>query len=239
MKYTDEELLDEVRRLKEELGHPPTLQEFRNQSEHSATTYYNRFGSWSDAVELAEFSPRKPESKIETRSLIEDLHAVAKRCEGSPTVTMMNRHGEYSASAYKERFGSWNRALNEAGFDSNTFDTNIPESDLLAELQNLSENAESAPTYEQMEEDGKYGARTYIRRFGSWEEALDKAGFNETNIEQEVSESELRDELERVATGLGKQPTAQEMREIGTYAVSTYQRHFGTWSNALKAVFDE
>lgn len=238
MKYTDEDLLDEIRRLNEELGHPPSLQEFRNHGTYSATTYYNRFGSWSEAVERAGFESSEPERRIATSDLLDELQRLADEHGSPPSVKLMNEHGKYSASAYKRRFGSWNEALEAAGFDPQAFDSKIPESALVAELRELAANSDSPPTFEEMEKDGDYGARTYIRRFGSWNEALAYAGL-EVNTEQEISSEQLQNELKRVAEKLGKQPSAREMDEYGKYAVATYQRRFGSWSEALESVFDE
>lgn len=238
MKYTDDDLLDEIRRLNEEFGHPPTLQELRDHSKHSATTYYDRFGSWSEAVKAAGFAPRDPEERIETSSLIDELQAVAAEYRDPPSVRVMNDHGEYSASAYKRRFGSWNDALKAAGFDPNVFDSKIAKSELATELRELAPDMESPPTYAEMETDGEYSARTYVRTFGSWNDALEFAGF-EVNTEKGILKDELQNELRRVADELGDQPSAREMDELGEYAVATYQRHFGSWSNALDAVFDD
>lgn len=238
MRYTDEELLDEIRRLNRELGHPPTLQDLRDHGDHSASTYYDRFGSWRDAVQAAGFEGQDPEERIETASLLNELQRLADQYRDPPSVKTLNQHGDYSVSTYQKRFGSWNNALDAAGLNQNQFDSPISEGELIVALQKLADNMDSPPTYDQMQAEGEYGARTYVRHFGSWNEALEHAGFD-VQTEGEVSDAQLRDELRRVANKLGEQPSTREMAEHGKYAVATYQRHFGSWSNALTDVFDD
>jgi len=58
-KYTEEELLDEIRRLADDLDRQPPLKKDMNKyGEHASGTYQHRFGSWSAAVQEAGFEPR-------------------------------------------------------------------------------------------------------------------------------------------------------------------------------------
>lgn len=52
-RISEDELLHEVRELTEDLGRPPTSSEMNELGEYHAGTYFNRFGSWTDAVEKA------------------------------------------------------------------------------------------------------------------------------------------------------------------------------------------
>jgi hypothetical protein len=52
--YSDEELLTTLRELLVELGERPTVSDLRDRDDApSARTYYDRFGSWTDALEAA------------------------------------------------------------------------------------------------------------------------------------------------------------------------------------------
>jgi hypothetical protein len=58
--YTDEELLEEVRRLAEEMGRaPPLKRDMNDHGKYAPRTLQLRFGSWSEAVAEAGFEPRK------------------------------------------------------------------------------------------------------------------------------------------------------------------------------------
>lgn len=52
----EENLLDAIRDLADELGRPPTGEEMNELGAYHAGTYYNRFGSWTTALEEADCS---------------------------------------------------------------------------------------------------------------------------------------------------------------------------------------
>lgn len=171
---TDEELLEEIRRLAEELGHPPSLKEARAQGDYSVTTFYQRFGSWSESLEAAGFESREPQSEIPDEVLLAELEQLAEDLGEPPSISQMDEQGEYWGSTYQEHFGSWSTAMEEAGFEPP--DTSrIEEADLLAELRRLADELGHRPRLVDMREEGRYGERTYYRRFGSWTAALEEA----------------------------------------------------------------
>lgn len=52
-RLSEEMLLDDLRRLNDELGHPPSQQEVGEYGNHSSATYYRRFGGLGAALQLA------------------------------------------------------------------------------------------------------------------------------------------------------------------------------------------
>lgn len=175
MRYSKEALLTELQELASELGHPPTLQDVREYSDIAATTYYNRFGSWKDAVEAAGFEPRDPDSRVPISDLLTELTHVAETHGIPPAATDMDENGEYWASTYRRRFGSWNNAVAAAGYDPQQESTAISEDKLLEEIQRLAKQLGERPTFRDMEADGHYSASTYVRTFDSWSAAVNKA----------------------------------------------------------------
>lgn len=77
-----------------------------------------------------------------------------------------------SANFFEDNFGSWNNALQLAGLDTNK-EQNISDEKLLNELRQMSND--SVVRYEEMNRSGKYSARLYELRFGSWDKALETA----------------------------------------------------------------
>lgn len=110
----------------------------------------------------------------------------------------------------------------------------ITSEDLLDELHRLSGKLQKTPTASEMREHGRFSIGAYQSHFGSWNNAIEEAGL-EVNLEQtyKVTKRELMFELYRLANELGKVPTAFEMSEHGAYSFEPYQRHFGSWSNAV------
>lgn len=80
-----------------------------------------------------------------------------------------------SSAFYEKHFGSWNCALELAGVDKNV-ERNISDESLIDELHRMSDV--SVVRYDEMNDSGKYSARLYELRFGSWNEALENAGLD-------------------------------------------------------------
>ena len=82
---------------------------------------------------------------------------------------------------------------------------------------------------------GKYDRRTLIRRFGSWNKSLEKAGLS-TTARMNIPEEELFQNLADLWQHFGRQPKFHEVkRPLSKFSVGTYANRFGSWYNALKA----
>jgi hypothetical protein len=116
-KIPREDLIAELERLGDELEKVPTAREMDEHGAYSYYTYHNRFGSWNEALTAAGYQPR-PNTKtptIERNALIAELTRLGDELDKPPTSDEMVEHGAYSSHTYKDRFGSWNEALNAAG----------------------------------------------------------------------------------------------------------------------------
>jgi hypothetical protein len=236
--YSAHDLIEELQRVADELGDSASIDDFREHGSISVTTYYDRFGSWNEAIEAAGYNPNSPQEKIAEEELIEELHRVADEINGKPTVAQMNNHGEYWVSTYKNRFGSWTDALKAAGYDVNRDGSALPREDLLTEIERLADELGTTPTHDDMEAKGRYAARTYYRQFGSWNDALEAAGFKPHSPGKAASDEDLLREIERLATVNEGAPTAKQMDTEGKYSSATYQRRFGSWSAAVDKALD-
>ena len=67
------DLLDELRRLKDELGHTPTRREMRAHGAYGAQTYRHRFGSWDEAVAEAGLLPNRSGLSGKHHQIIQQL----------------------------------------------------------------------------------------------------------------------------------------------------------------------
>ncbi|MFC7076132.1 homing endonuclease associated repeat-containing protein [Haloarcula halophila] len=115
----------------------------------------------------------------------------------------------------------------------------ISEGDLLADLQTLAEQLGRAPRVREVQSDGEHSVPTYLRRFGSWENALRKAGLYDEFERSKFDGAEhhigtLVDEMVRVATIVGRPPTETEIDELGEFSHNVYQSTFGSWAEALR-----
>jgi hypothetical protein len=226
---TRDELIDELHRLAGKLQDTPRVCDLKEQGRHSYTAYRNEFGTWNEAIRAASFTPNQ--QAISREDLIDELHRLAEGLGESPGKREMNELGEYSYSAYRNEFGTWNKALLEAGLEPSP--SKIPREDLLKALEDLAESLERIPRVNDMRHKGRYSITAYCNAFGGWNNALRAAGFR-LNQEQRISNGKLLAEIERLADG-DVPPTSPEMSEKGDYSISTYVRAFDSWNNALRA----
>ena len=181
-KIPTDELLAELRRLHDELGHVPRVADMDNHGAYSYGVYYNRFGSWIDAVSdagLETEGPTRGPDPIPEEELLAELQRLHDDLGEVPKTTDMNRHGKYSDVTYRNRFDSWDEAISDAGLDPGEIQRGsnpIPSEELLAELRVLSDEVDGAPRKLDMNAHGEYSADTYRLRFGSWLNALEEAG---------------------------------------------------------------
>jgi hypothetical protein len=117
-RYTDEEILQELRASSERMGRSPTMKEFANDpaTRVHPQTVIEHFGSWNKAKRLAGLVPRRNATRSE---LIGQLQELGRRLGRVPTAKDVdaNRGWMPSKSLYWHTFGSLTNALREAGFD--------------------------------------------------------------------------------------------------------------------------
>ena len=174
----DGELIDEIRKVADELGYPPRLGELDEYGDYSSTTYVERFGGIEQALDAAGFDP---DGDPRTEELINELQRLHDEHGRTPRVRDINQ-GCFSYTPYSERFGGLNEALEAAGIEPPEGD--IRSEELIQELRRLSDEVEGRPRREDMQEHGEYSYATYYRRYGSWQDALDAAGLTEGERDQ-------------------------------------------------------
>jgi hypothetical protein len=117
-RYTDEQILEELRASAERLGRSPTMKEFAadSQAHVHPQTAIEHFGSWNAAKRAAGLMPRRFATKEE---LLEQLRRLGAEVGRTPTARDLDeRRSTYpSKSLYWHTFGSLSRALRDAGFD--------------------------------------------------------------------------------------------------------------------------
>jgi len=228
----EEDLLADLKSVAETIGETPSERVYRNHGEYAVKTYCNRFGGWNSALRAAKLEPNV-EINLSGQTLIIALQDFAEELGRPPTMAEMDQRGPYTGGPYKRAFGNWNRALLKAGLEVHqTWD--VDKSELISELKRLAEELGHVPRSDEMQEQGKWSAIVYQKRFGSWNNALRAAGF-EPNERWRIPREELLAELRAVADELGHPPTTTEMNEHGTFTIDPYQRVFGRWRTALQA----
>jgi Homing endonuclease associated repeat len=117
-RYTDDEILAELRACAERIGRSPTMREFvrdRGARVHPQTVI-EHFGTWNQAKRKAGLAPRRFATREE---LLAQLRALGEELGRIPTTRDLRerRKAIPSKSLYWHAFGSLSNALREAGFD--------------------------------------------------------------------------------------------------------------------------
>ena len=117
-RYSDEEILAELRASAERIGRSPTMREFAadDQTRVHPQTVIEHFGTWNAAKRRAGLMPRRHATREE---LLDQLRELGGDLGRVPTAKDLDaRRGSMpSKSLYWHTFGSLTQALREAGFD--------------------------------------------------------------------------------------------------------------------------
>jgi hypothetical protein len=117
-RYSDEQILDELRASAARLGRSPTMREFAADPQTTVhpQTVIEHFGSWNRAKRLAGLVPRRFATRDELLGVLRELGEELGRVPSARDID--DRKGAMpSKSLYWHTFGSLTNALREAGFD--------------------------------------------------------------------------------------------------------------------------
>ena len=117
-RYSDAEILEELRAAAERLGRSPTMREFAQDPEGRVhpQTVIEHFGTWNAAKRAAGLFPRR---FLTRDDLLDQLRTLGDELGRTPTARDLaaRRRALPSASLYAHTFGSLANALREAGFE--------------------------------------------------------------------------------------------------------------------------
>jgi hypothetical protein len=110
----------------------------------------------------------------------------------------------------------------------------ITDEELIKELKDAASTLDHAPSMSELTRMKSYpNPSTYVERFGSWNDALKKAGFEKTT--KLISDEKLLQDLKDAAKELGRTPTYLEMAGMKKYSnPRTIADRFGSWGNSIK-----
>ncbi|MCD4677716.1 MAG: hypothetical protein K8S18_17220 [Desulfobacula sp.] len=236
MKYTDDELIELLQKSAKELGKTPSSTDMRKANGYSIIYHYiKHFGSWNNSLIKAGFEINESKEYIKPKytdeELIDLLLKYGFETGDIPTFTnMTNAKGYPSGFVFADRFGSWDNALEEAGYDLDSrHKYRYSNNDLIKIIQDLNKELGRRPIPIDFNERDDLPNRNTFYRFGdTWEQILQICGLKS---EREV----LIDDIHRFVRENGRIPLLKDIDETDGYRSETlYVKHFGSWSNALK-----
>lgn len=117
-RYSNEQILEQLRASAERLGRSPTMREFGDDQETTVhpQTVIQHFGTWNAAKREAGLVPRR---FAKPADLIKLLRELGEELGRPPTAKDLDEHRSSmpSKSLYWHMFGSLKNALRQAGFD--------------------------------------------------------------------------------------------------------------------------
>ncbi len=167
--YSDEQLLAELLRVGSLLGRSMlSLSDFKDCGKISRRPFYERFGSWGEALECAGLG-RTCYHTYSDDLLLNELRRVAGSL-GESTVTPQEfeTHSEVSPFSLMCRFGGWGKALERAGL-RHVHSPEQSDEELLEELRRVEESTgKSTITSLDFKEHSEISPFTLMYRFGQF-----------------------------------------------------------------------
>jgi hypothetical protein len=240
MKYTEQDLREEMQRVYEKLGHPPTTSELNEHGNIRSNTYYRRVGgSWDDILANFGYDPNNSGSKVfDERALLDEIKNVAAKIGRQPTGEEFREHGQYPIDRYYSVFDGWVDAIKKAGYDDAIRPNHgIDIQKLISDIRRVADDIGRSPSSAEYSEKCEHSLAAVYTRFDSWDDALEAADLEVLNfkkVTQITDKQELIDALREDIQRLGHVPNSNELNKKGTYTDTTYQNHFGGYNTALK-----
>ena len=116
---TKEEIIQSIKDVAKKIGRRPHYNDFLKHGCVSPKTMAKHCGSWNKALVLAGFKTWQTEA---TKSdMIKEIKQVYEKIGKVPTITDMNKHGKIKANPIRHKFGTWSKAVEEAGLERYKF----------------------------------------------------------------------------------------------------------------------
>ncbi len=226
---TKEDFLDDLRKVANGRSFM-SFKDYRKSGKFSQSKFFNAFGKWNNAKEMAGLSIPKI-INYSKEEIIENLKQVANGRQ----YLQLNEYllnGKYTKNDIIRTFGSWANAKRLAGLMI-IVKQKITKQECINDLKKVAEKLEKdhITTFE-YQEFGKYNCHTLIKRFGTWNNTLEKAGLR---IKKGVryNKEDLIDDLKKVAKDKTN-ITVNEYCKNGAFKYRLFLLEFGSWSKAKK-----
>lgn len=231
-KVSREDLLEEIHRLSEEEcgGNPPRERDVTEFSKYSMKPFYREFGKWNNALNASEIDGVYQYKDIPREDLIGSIRGIFEE-HGVLLKKDFVKYSEYSLNPYDRRFGGFNNAVREAGYEPKNY-RGISKDQLKEEIKRLSDELGRTPLLKDIQEHGKFGTEIYYRKFGTWNNALKEVGMDINS--KNYKKQELKQAIYEFYEEEGVTPSQNDILEKYGISNEAYRNHFGSWTKAIK-----
>lgn len=240
MRYDRTTLIEELQALCRRLGRSPLTADVVGDAETaSAPTYLRHFGSMAAARAAAGLPEPTRKTKWTRESIKDALMRATGEAGRAPSRSELARY-EYlpHVSTIQENFGSLQEALHQCGLRARRRSPNddITDAMLLEELRRVAVQLGRAPKAKSLSDSGcRYAVGLYRSRFGSYLDALRKAGISARKWSRKPSRAALVGQLARLGSKLGRPPQVTDLTRAGVASYGVFVDVFGSFPNALLA----
>lgn len=175
--YTDEALLEELRRVADALkGQRMTRERFNSMARVHSTTLRYRFGSWRAALDKAGITEAvAPRFKVLSREAV--LHALREFSSENPGQSITEKalagHLGLRRGTIIRRFGKWETLLAEVGLQPVPLGRRYTDEECYENIIALWTHYGRQPNFAELNRPpSTVGSKAYVRRWGGWRAAL-------------------------------------------------------------------
>jgi len=240
--WTQEGVLEEIRAW-QTAGKPLYSHHMRQNFQELLAAGIRYYGSWRQAVEAAgiaydDVRKYRAWSKERIVKTIQKLHA--EGADLSFRGMMLSKYAPMVYAAIRpNHFGSWKDALTASGLAAEEIYRykSWEDENIIDEIRRLSSEGADLSS-KKMDETANSLIATARRRFGSWGEAVRRAGLDYDQIRRRkrwTNEMIARDIRDLHEQGVPLTSTEVRQKNPALFAAACKQRFFGSWVNAVKA----
>lgn len=255
-KYTQEELIAQLKALGEKLGRKPVLQDINRASKErecaSHTVFKSMFGSLSAAYLAAGFTERKrSENRYTDREILDAIRKLTGelgRWPGYTDFLAASKAGKCPApGTIARRLGRLSELRAEEGFEVPRYLRRLTDDQLIADLRRFAEGLGRFPTYGELyagSSEGKCPSPgTLCRRLGKLADIY-KAHFSDLKGRKfftKYTDEGMLDSLRNLIDELGRFPTYSELvracRAGKSPSPAAFRDRFGTLEEVRQKFF--
>lgn len=201
----------------------------------SADTVVVRFGSWENALKKAGLPNKRERIRKEILRQLKEHYAKNKNITAK---TFTEDEEVWSASMVSDYFGTWTKALIEAGIKEEAEYVEYDKKKLLLILKEKAKNGELKRTKD-LDEIKGIPSRWYIERTWTWKELTKKIG-----LERKVQKYTIKEIIEKYKSvkrkyGESRKITLKMMREETGISSGPIKNNFGSWSEFLELMKED
>lgn len=240
-KYTEEDLIQEYRRLEKELGRQPTYTDFRGRERLSGihvSQYEKHFGTWGRFLEKVGGVKYATQKGPDKKALIKQFHDLKKKLGRRPTNRDVDKRCKYGVGYYRSRWGSYGRFLVDIGecqpgrFQQKKY----TRKQLLEIYARVKKKTGHPPSQTDLRNNG-VSESVYITEWGSWSRFKESVG-DEINYHGKYTREDVMEAYRKARKDAGRVPHLREVIKYLNGTTLPVTRHFGGIKGLVEAMGD-